>query len=299
MKILLTGASGYVGRYLAARLGGRHDVVGTYRYESAPVPGCTLKKFDLCEPEMVVPLVEEAAPDIVIHAAAMSTPDPCEDDPDTARRVNVEGTVAVAKAAADVGARLLFLSTDLVFDGKNPPYKEDDPPSPTSVYARCKVEAEQRVLELSEKSLVLRLSWCYGWKPIGRLMFCDIMRQNLAAGKGMRLFTDERRSALYLEDCAEMIARTAEMPDWGALEPRILHLAGPQSLTRMEFGEVFCDVLGFDKKLLDPTESRTLELAAPRPEDVTLDGERVWKLLDYRPRPASQGVAAMAKVLPR
>ncbi|HBL16166.1 MAG TPA: NAD(P)-dependent oxidoreductase [Elusimicrobia bacterium] len=298
MRILLTGASGYLGRYLAARLGKVHDVVGTYRYESAPAPGCVLRQLNLTEKDAVAPLVREAAPDIIIHAAAMSHPDPCEGDPEAAQQVNVEGTELLARAAAERGARMIFISTDLVFDGKKPPYRECDPPSPLCVYSRGKVEAERLVRELVPESLTLRLSWSYGWKPVGRLMFCDVLYRNLSAGKGMRLFSDQVRTMLYLEDTAEMIARVAEMKPWPEIEGRVLHLAGPERLSRLQFGEIFCEVFGLDRKLLDAIRSDRLKLAAMRPRDCSLDGSLLHGLIGFKPRTVAEGLRAMKKDRP-
>lgn len=292
MRILLTGASGYVGRYVAARLGSSHAVLGTFFESEGLLPGCRQQRLDLRDPDAVRETVSSYAPELVIHAGALANPDVCERTPDLARAVNVEGTRAVAEAAAERGAWLFYVSTDLVFSGDCPPYREDAVPRPLSVYAKTKVEAEAVCRGLCPKTAVLRLSLGYGWKKSGPGAFVDKLYQDLRAGRRAKLFQDRFRSALFLDDAAEMIARLAEKPAAG-----VFHLAGPERISRFRFGILFCDVFGLDAGLVEPVRMEDMPGFAPRPADCSLDGSKLWALVGVRPRKVVDGLRRMREAV--
>ena len=287
MRILLTGASGYMGRPLAAALAKRHQVTGTYLTEPAPIPGCGLVRLDLTDAAAVGRFVKESAPEVVIHAAADSKPEHCEKHPEEARRVNVAATETLSQAAA--GARFLYISTDLVFDGKKPPYREDDPPNPMNLYGRTKVSAERAVLARAGE--VLRLSLCYGWKKVGPGYFTDWLHGSLAKGEKVSLFTDQRRAVLLMEDAVTMIERLLDLPKAHA----IMHMAGPRPVSRFEFGKAMCEVFGFDPGLVVPAVMADVPGAAARPGDCSLDGSKLNLLLGFAPRGIREGLERLRR----
>ncbi|MFH1723664.1 MAG: SDR family oxidoreductase [Elusimicrobiota bacterium] len=293
MRILLTGASGFAGRYLALRLGREHEVTGTCLSEKAPVPGCRLERLDITDPGAVRLLVKKAAPELVVHAAAISLPDPCERRPEAAWKVNVEGTSAVARAAHEAGARLIHFSTDLVFDGERPPYREEDAPRPAGVYARTKLESERRALALCPRTAVLRLSLGYGWKPAGRPGFCDFIHRELSSGRRVSLFSDQVRTPTYLEDVAEAVSRLAGLERRPGNGEGVFHLAGPERVSRLRFGELFCDVFGLDRGLLVAKRMEEFALDAPRPVDCSLDASKLQRAIAFRSRGVEEGLRAM------
>ncbi|MBI5855281.1 MAG: dTDP-4-dehydrorhamnose reductase [Nitrospirae bacterium] len=192
MRIFLTGAQGQLGRELQRTLS-RHDVI------SADLPGFDLLTAD-AEQRMV-----QAHPDVIIHTAAYTDVEGAEREPDKARAVNVEGTERAARAAAKVGARLIMISTDYVFDGKKgAPYVETDQPHPLNTYAQTKLEGEQRALTLCPKTLVVRTAWLYGRH--GKNFVNTILR--LAREKPeLRVVADQRGSPTQAGDLAEALAR--------------------------------------------------------------------------------------------
>ena len=153
MRILITGANGQLGAEL-------QDVLAAHTLVLFPSP-----EFDLLG-ERVEAQVQEARPDVVIHAAAYTDVDKAEQERDLVYAVNVEGTESVARAAAACRARLFYISTDYVFDGhKQAPYCETDTPNPINVYGRSKLEGERRALALCPDTLVVRTARLYGAKP--------------------------------------------------------------------------------------------------------------------------------------
>jgi dTDP-4-dehydrorhamnose reductase len=163
-KILITGASGMLGTDLCAEFGKSFETVGTDI--RPPVPGISSVRHlaaDLADRSAVSALFGEVMPAIVIHAAAMTNVDACEKDRDAAFRANVTATRHVTDAANECGARLLFFSTDYVFDGtKGRAYEEDDPRCPVNYYGRTKAEAEKYILETARQFVIFRISWLFG-----------------------------------------------------------------------------------------------------------------------------------------
>lgn len=296
MRILLTGASGFLGRALARRLGAEHEVVGTFLGHSDPVPGCRLVRLDVADPAACQGAVHEARPRLVIHAAALSKPDICERELERTEAVNVGGTAALANAAAAGGARFLFFSSDQVHDGRGSLYPDDAPPTPLSAYGRQKARAELAALAGGGDALVLRLALCYGWAPPGGVpTMCDDLRAALREKRPFKVFTDQRRSLLYVEDAAELVARAAAMQEPPPEGRRLLNLAGPEPVTRHDFAAAFCDVMGLDAHLLVPIRAAEAPMTAPRPLDCSLDGKRLWSWLGFRPGAARAGLERMKR----
>lgn len=240
-------------------------------------------------------LVAECRPALVVHAAAQSKPDPCEADPAGTRAVNVAGTAALAAAAARAGARFVFFSSDLVHDGLSFPYDDGARPSPVMEYGRQKAEAEAAVLSAGGDPVVLRLALCYGFAPPGAPpTFHDHTRAELAAGRRLRVFTDQRRSAIWVEDAVELIARLVARP--GLPEGRrLLNLCGPESPSRAELAEAFCAAFGFDASLLDRVKAADVPAKPPRPLDVSLAGGRLHAWAGFVPSTCREAMARMAQ----
>ena len=200
--ILITGASGFLGWNLAQHFHRRgYDVVGT-RHSRKPDHAVTRQcvQFDL-EEDDAERLLAAAAPDVVVHCAALSSRKECDADPARARRINVDATARLAEAAAEREAAFVFISSDLVFDGSAAPYGEDDPPSPASVYGETKAEAEERVRTLHPRHHILRCALLYGidaWRHPGGFLAWNVGGPR--RGHPVRLYTNQYRMPLYVAD---------------------------------------------------------------------------------------------------
>ena len=251
-RILVTGASGFLGECAvrALRAAG-HDVVTTSRTD--PSIG-----VDLAAEGMVAAVLEAAAPDLVLNLAAMARIDECERRPDAARRLHVD---VAEQFAQRFGARLLHVSTDLVFDGRGAPYAEAAAPAPLSVYGVTKSEGEEHVRRHGGR--VVRLPLLFGPDHRSRGASASL-RRAITAGTRSPMFTNEYRTPLHVVDAAQALAELVMDPD----APAIVHVPGPERVSRWEFARRLCAQHGLDEGLLVPVECQD----GLRPRDVSLIG---------------------------
>ena len=283
--LILTGATGFIGRRLAAGLGAQWRVVPAYRAMG----------FELERPESARLLFEAESPAAVIHAAAVAGPDDCERDPGLGRRVNLDGARLVAELSARAGARLIHFSTDLVFDGAGSNHKESDEARPISVYGRLKLAAERAVLEACPGAAVLRVSSVYGRPLGGRLNWVDEQRVALSSGRPVRAFTDQWRSSTDGDKLPELCRRLLREP---ALTG-VFHWGGAERLSRLEAARVLCRIFGFDPALLEPASAATVSFVAPRPRDCSLDSSKLAAAIGLSPSRLEDDFTTLRDAVPR
>lgn len=249
MRILITGADGQLGHELQRTLQG-HDLV------PAIWPA-----FDLLKPEAGRCIIE-ARPDVVIHAAAYTDVEGAESEPDLAMAVNAEGTERVARACAEAGARLVYISTDYVFDGrKRQPYLEQDETNPLGAYGRSKLEGERRALAGCPNTVVVRTAWLYG--PHGKNFVKTIVR--LASEKPeLRVVADQRGCPTLAGDLAEALAKLLAVDLRG-----VAHATNSGDCTWHEFASAIVALMGAAVPVR-PISTAEAHRAAPRPAYTVL-----------------------------
>jgi dTDP-4-dehydrorhamnose reductase len=290
-RILVTGASGLLGRYVALTLKDLYAVLGTYLSQAVVLDKCELTRLDLTEAEAVHATFREFRPDVVVHTAALADVDTCERDPDAAHRVNVQGTEAIAQAAVAVGARLIYISTDQVYDGVKRYYDEADVPQPLMVYGWTKLEGERRAAAICRDTVILRLALMYGWGTSTRLNFVDWLVQRLRAGQEVPLYVDQYRTPLYVVQASEVIGRLIDMPEVRGT----FNLGGGERLNRYAFGLKFCEVFDLPKPYLKPVEMPMGAQMAARPRDCSLSSAKISALLQMRPLTVEDGLGMMRR----
>lgn len=285
--ILITGASGFLGGRLQRDLAGRDRVVGTCRGNRKE--GC--ESLDLADLDAVDRLLERLRPAAVIHAAAISEPDACLDDPAKAWLVNRDVPARIARGCAELGARFIHFSSDLVFAGRKPMQVEDDLPEPLSLYGQTKAESERRVLEACPKAAVLRVSSAYGRSRGGRPSFTDTLFDQLSRGETMRAMTDQWRTPTAAAQLAGAVGALLDRPDLGG----VFHWGSPDRVSRYEFCLRFCAAFGFDPDLVVPCKLADLKFRSPRPHDSSLSSARLAKVAGFGPWGLDEGFARLQR----
>jgi dTDP-4-dehydrorhamnose reductase len=272
MRLLVTGASGNLGGYLLRELAGTQARVTAWSGTgTGALFGFPLRPVDLAARDAVAAAFREARPNAVVHTAAVSSLAECRRDPQRARAVNAGGSALLAELAADAGARLVLVSTDLVFDGEKGDYREEDLAAPVSVYGGTKQAAEQAVLA-APHAAVARVSLLFGPTVAGRPAFFDEQVRKLRGGEALDCFADEWRTPLSFAAAARALLALARSDVAG-----LLHIGGPERLSRLDMAARLAAYLGADARLLVAT-SRLSAGGEPRPRDVSLNSSR-WRRL--------------------
>jgi dTDP-4-dehydrorhamnose reductase len=270
-RFLVTGASGQLGAYLLRELRSGWEAVAAWSGSTSGERfGVPLRPVDLTDLDAAAAAFRDARPAVVIHAAAMARVADCFRDPVWAGRVNAGGAATLAGLCADAGARLVYVSTDLVFDGKRAPFRETDAPRPVSAYGRTKHAAEEAI-RATPRAAVARVSLLFGPSRNGQRSFFDVQAAALRAGLRVTLFADEWRTPLSLATAARALLALARS-DFVV----VLHVGGPERLSRLEMGLRLAAFLGADPAAIVPGRRDEAPAAEPRPRDVSLDSSR-WR----------------------
>ena len=253
---LVIGASGQVGGALlgALRTTGL-DPVGThYRYAQDD-----LLQLDITDAARLKLVFEQVNPEVVYLATGANDVNRCEVEPDVTADVNVTGVHRVALQANRVGARIVFFSSDYVFDGLAGPYSEEDCPRALSEYGRQKLRAEHIVATHSREWLTLRTTVVYGWEHQGKNFICRLLR-TLSEGQELRVPMDQISNPTYAPDLAEASLRLICSGATG-----LYHVVGSDRVSRYEFALAAVDVFGLDPDLVIPVTTEELGQRAHRP----------------------------------
>lgn len=258
MKILITGAKGQLGRELRALLDGDSRFDPTYT---------DVEELDITSPEAVDNMVGKLAPDYIVNCAAYTAVDRAEDDEATALLLNARAVEILATAASRVGARMIHVSTDYVFDGEgNRPYRDDDAPHPVSAYGRTKLAGEQALLHiLPEQSVILRTAWLYS--PHGK-NFVKTMLELGRTRDQLRVVYDQVGSPTLAADLAHAIITVMTATQW---HPGIYHYTNEGVISWYDFTKAIHRLAGITTCDVQPCLSHEFPAKAHRPAYSVLD----------------------------
>jgi len=260
MRVTVFGASGLLGKYLLRE------------WKDDDITGLTSRDVDIRDLQQVQRAVESSRPEWIVLAAAYTDVDGCETNPDLAFQTNCEGAVNVASTAKDKGSRLLFLSTDYVFDGaKSTPYEIDDPLNPKTVYGRSKAEAEMAISRILPAACVVRTSWVFG--TAGKC-FPDTILKLAAVRPEIDVVDDQRGSPTYARDLARAIIELCRKEASGTV-----HATNAGDCTWFQFASEIIRVSGLHT-VVRPTSSDRFPRPAQRPKYSVLS---LTSLLPYYP----------------
>ncbi|MGH2517045.1 MAG: sugar nucleotide-binding protein [Ktedonobacterales bacterium] len=299
--LAVVGAGGVVGVKLVERALATTDArIYAYTHGKVPsipaahAPRVTWAPLDIGDAEAVRSSLDAAQPDVVINPAAMTNVDACESRRAEAEAANAAGPRYLAEACVALGARLLHVSTDYVFPGDdaNPgPYLEDAISRAVNYYGETKQAGERAVQEVCAGRvpwLVARTALVYGSVPGGRANFISWLAGELRAGRTVRVVSDQINTPTLADDLAAALLSLAERATEG-----VLHVAGPDLLTRVEWARRIADFYALDASLIEVTTTEALAQPAPRPLRSGLRTQRANELADVTMRGIRDGLEAM------
>lgn len=288
MKVLVTGAAGMLGLDLMSRLGAAHDGMGVdlehRARERSGVEGMLQGNFDILDEADIRFRVAETKPDWVVHCAAYTNVDGCEKEPDKAYAVNAEGSRNVAKACWGVDARMLYVSTDYVYDGrKDGPYLESDPVNPLNVYGESKLRGEREVLGVLPGALIVRTSWLFG---LNGPNFVEAILGQVGRKDELDVVADQVGSPTFTPDLADALVRLMEKGASG-----IVHVSNGGMCSWHEYAKRILELAGVTGIRVNPITTQKLGRPAMRPAFSVLSNKRYEEITGHRLRGWAEALA--------
>lgn len=281
-KILITGISGFIGHHFIAKNHPNRQLFGTYLQNSVQFSDIPCYPLNITDTEAFVALLEEIQPDTVIHLAALSNPNYCENHPEKCKEINSSATFHLITACQERDIHFIFASTDLVFDGKKAPYTEKEAANGIMTYGIDKAKTEHLAeLMYPNKVTIARLPLQYGWCDTAPNFLTDWTRE-LKSGNNIKAFTDEYRTAAWAGDVVDGLLLLADQEQRG-----IWHLGGPERQSRYDFAVELAKVLEVDPALVIPVLQKDINMAAARPADVSLNSKKATRI-GYAPGLAAE-----------
>jgi dTDP-4-dehydrorhamnose reductase len=289
MKILITGANGFLAHYLIEQLVAKQvTVIATAR----DIYKGTIKndllhfaKMDFTNASDVEAVFQQYSPTHLIHAGAISKPDDCENNKLLADKINVEGTKTLLTAAQQYRCNFLFVSTDFVFDGKKGMYKEIDERKAVNYYGQTKIWAEDLVMQYPFDWSIIRTVLVYGKPLTGRNNIITLVKEKLLAGETYSVFSDQVRTPTYVEDLANAIVLMIERNKKG-----VYHISGETIVTPYQMAIATAEFLNLNTLLIKEVTAQTFIQPALRPAKTGFDIRKAKKDLGFMPVSFAEGL---------
>jgi len=276
-RLLVTGSSGFVGGHVLFQAWGEWKTFATYRTHPFSFPEVTTLSLDLEKEDEIYHLVEKVRPDVIIHCAAWADLEMCEKMPDRAFLINAKAAGILADMCSKLDCRLIYTSTDMVFDGEKGNYDESDKTNPINIYGETKLAGEEEIKRSCSNYVIARAALIYGPPLTGSNSFSERILKSVKRGEVVPLFNDQFRSPILVQNLAQALLELA-----GGEFEGVLHLGGADRVDRYTFGLRLAELKGFSKTLLKPVSMFETPTVAPRPCDTSLNISRARRLLKTR-----------------
>lgn len=289
MKILLVGAASLLGKKIWETVPKKFQIVPTFYHHAKTVDGIEL---DITQKKDVDKLVNKTRPQIIIHTSSLGDVDFCEMHQKKAWQVNVEGTKNLVSAAKNIQSRLIFFSSNAIFDGVSPPYDESSYTHPLNFYGKTKVVAEKIVHKFFPQAIIFRLTTMYGWNNPGErknpaTWLIDRLQKNLPTP----IVTDVYNNHLWVGQAAKAVWQVINLKKWGEL----FHIAGKNCMNRYDFAINLSRVFKLDEKLLRPVTSDYFLNLTPRAHNTCFRVQKMERELKIIPVSLIDGLNLMKK----
>ncbi|MBM4240669.1 MAG: dTDP-4-dehydrorhamnose reductase [Euryarchaeota archaeon] len=280
-RLFITGGSGLLGSKFV-NYKDNYEIILTYHHN----PYENSIKLDITSKKNVLKKITSINPDCVIHSAAFTNVDECEDQQKKAWNINVRGTENIVKACQETESKLIHISTDFVFDGKLGMYEEEDQANPLGYYALTKLKGEEVVQNSDLNYAIARVSVLYGWHK--RNNFVTWVIGELENNNDIKVVTDQYNSPTFADNAAYALLKIIEKNKNG-----IYHVAGNERINRFDFAKNIAKTFDLDTNLINPINSDELIQKATRPKDSSLCVEKAQKELGIKLLNTKEGLGKM------
>lgn len=292
--VLFTGATGLLGRYFFKSPPVSYKLVGIYN-KNSNINRKDFFKLEITNKNEVLSLFEKISPDIVIHAASLGNVDYCETHKKEAEEVNIKGTDNVLYACRKIGVKIIFTSSNAVYNGENPPFSEDSPANPLDYYGKTKIESEKLIKKSGVPFVILRLMTMYGWTQAGgRNNPVTWVVEELQNKRKINVVSDIFNNHLYAGQAADVVWQLIKRNKTN----EIYNIAGADCVSRFELALKVAEVFKLNASLINPVTSDFFKTIAKRPKNTCFNTSKAQKELEYKPLNIMSGLNLMKNEKP-
>ena len=289
-RLLVTGGSGFLGWNICSVAHKSWDVFGVAFSNPLEVSGINVKVMDLTDFYNLKQLFIDVEPDAVIHAAAAANTSYCQINQKKSHKINVDTSINIAGLCMKRSIPLVFVSTDMVFDGLNAPYKEEDPVCPANVYGEQKVLAEKEMAKRCPEMTICRTSIMFGLHPDRTKNWFQKNIESMRMHQDVQLFVDEYRTFLSVRDAVSGLLLALGNTSG------ILHLSGDDRLSRYDFARLVSGIFRINNAKLIPCSLADVPVTAPRAQDLSLDNSKA-KAFGFAPSSIEKELEVLSSII--
>ncbi len=291
-SLLVTGASGFLGWNICSVAHKSWDVFGVAFSNPIEIPGINIKVVDLTDFYNLKQLLIDVAPYAVIHAAAAANTNYCQINQTESHKINVDTSINIAGLCMERNIPLVFVSSDMVFDGLNAPYKEKDPVCPVNVYGEQKVLAEKEMVKRCPGMTICRTSIMFGHHPDRTKNWFQKNIESMRMHQDVQLFVDEYRTFLSVRKAVSGLLLAIDNISG------ILHLSGDERISRYDFARLVTGVFHINNARLIPCDLTDVPVKAPRAKDLSLNNSKA-KAFGFNPSSIEKELEALSSIIAR
>jgi dTDP-4-dehydrorhamnose reductase len=282
MKILVTGSSGLIGTQLTKDLLKTETIFSVYN-TSIPTYGIPIN-LDITQDKQVSKVLEEINPDVIVHLAALTDVDKCQENYDLSYKINTKPCKIISKFAEKNNTFLIYVSTDYVFDGQHGLRKESHLTNPQTIYGKTKLEGENIIKNSKNPWCIIRTSTPFGVHS-KKKSFLVWVTESLLAGKTIQIVDDQFTSPVYIPHFSEMLQEIISKKITG-----LFHLSGNTRISRYDLAVLLAQNLELNSKLIIPVKIADMNWKSSRPSDCSLDLAKISSLLENKPKDISETI---------
>ena len=286
----MTGASGFLGWNICSVAVKSWDVCGVAFSSQLEVNGVDMKVVDLTDFYNLKQLFTDEVPDAVIHAAAAANTNYCQINQTESHKINVDTSINIAGLCMERNIPLVFVSTDMVFDGLNAPYKEEDPVCPVNIYGEQKVLAEKEMVRRCPEMVVCRTSIMFGLHPDRTKNWFQQIIESMRMHQNVQLFVDEYRTFLSVRKAVSGLLLAIDNTSG------ILHLSGDERLSRYDFARLVSGIFHINNTKFIPCNLADVPVKAPRAQDLSLDNSKA-KTFGFTPSSIEKELEVLSSII--